>query len=323
MFQTSQCYTFQYKLFSYKGTYLGLYLVYTDGTIVEYQVLKNSSLQKVHKDRVAYDPCGYAAFVDVLGNLQIVGGNGSMMLNINPVTKKRKKVKSNPLNRFGFKALRVAVGPYLWILGGGHQGCGNLIILHSILFSHILMKYFIAGGSNMAYYHNINDVENSQLFEHIKKKWIPGPTLPQNIAFLHSSAIAINRTAVILLRASPAKPHPNIHHAYNDVIVFEHNHKNTHKLNFIYNFEDKTWKRIVDMPEPLSIGARYNLPLIITFGKNGTKLLQVFGFEHNNGKFLLTENVANLWTLNLETMTWSAQSLYYKEFVTFGKMKKV
>ena len=77
------------------------------------------------------------------------------------------------------------------------------------------------------------------------------------------------------------------------------------------------------MPEPLSIGARYNLPLIITFGKNGTKLLQVFGFEHNNGKFLLTENVANLWTLNLETMTWSAQSLYYKEFVTFGKMKIV
>ena len=99
--------------------------MYTDGTIVEYEWTNDTSLQKVHEDRVAYDSCGYAAIVDVMGGLQIVGGNGSMMLNIHPVTKERKKIKSNPLNRFGYKALRVAVGPYLWILGGGHQGCGN------------------------------------------------------------------------------------------------------------------------------------------------------------------------------------------------------
>ena len=60
------------------------------------------------------------------------------------------------------------------------------------------------------------------MFENIKKKWIPGPTLPKNVAFLHSSAIAINRTAVIFLRASPAKPHPYMHHdSYNDVILLD------------------------------------------------------------------------------------------------------
>lgn len=110
---------------SKKGTYLGLYLVYTDGTIVEYEVMKNSSFQKVHETKVAYDVCGYAIIIDVLGGLQIAGGNTSMMLNIHPFTKKRKEIKSKPLNPFGNKALRVAVGPYLWILGGGYQGCGK------------------------------------------------------------------------------------------------------------------------------------------------------------------------------------------------------
>ena len=37
----------------------------------------------------------------------------------------------------------------------------------------------------------------SYLFDYINKRnWIPGPLLPKDVAFLHSSAIAINQTAV-------------------------------------------------------------------------------------------------------------------------------
>ena len=94
--------------------------------------------------------------------------------------------------------------------------------------------------------------------------------------------------------------------------------ENAHKLNFIYNFEDYSWKRIVDMPDQLSISATYNLPLAMTISKNGIRLLKVFGF-HSIGKHpFLSENEASIWTLNLDKMVWSVEEIYQKEFPTFG-----
>ena len=93
---------------------LGLYLIYTDGTIIEYLVTKNSSLSKVNEFKVPYDNCGYAALVDKLGNLLITGGKGTPMMKMHPKTKGLKKLTSKiPLNFFDLKALRVFVGPYL------------------------------------------------------------------------------------------------------------------------------------------------------------------------------------------------------------------
>ena len=123
----------------------GLYLVYTDGTIVEYEFKKNASLEKVQEDKVAYDPCGYAALVDEFGGLQIVGGSGKMMLNLHPLTKERIQMNSKvPLRNFDYGALRIVVGSFLWILGGGIRGCGNLFLIQnyactSFKFSQIQM----------------------------------------------------------------------------------------------------------------------------------------------------------------------------------------
>ena len=123
----------------------GLYLIYTDGTIVEYEFKKNTSLKKIHEDKVAYDPCGYATLVDDFGGLQIVGGSGKMMMNIHPLTKERTQMNSKvPLRSFDYSALRILVGPFLWILGGGIRGCGNLFLIQnytcpSFKFSKIQM----------------------------------------------------------------------------------------------------------------------------------------------------------------------------------------
>ena len=273
---------------------LGLYLVYTDGTIVEYQVMKNSSLSKANEIKVGYDSCGYAAFVDELGSLLITGGQGTQMVKIHAKTKALEKLKAKPLNFFDLNALRVVVGPYFWILGGSYGGCFN------------------SGVFNNIYY-----ASNSQIFEYAnKKQWISGPTLPKDVAFLYSSAIAVNGTAVIFVRASPAKPHDSPF--YNNSIVLDNNAKNAHKLNFMYNFEHNSWKRIADLPEQFSVGAKYELPLTITIDKNGSKLLEIFEFDQKDGPFFSFEKEVSFWTLNLETSSWSKREIASKPFITSG-----
>ena len=144
-----------------------------------------------------------------------------------------------------------------------------------------------------------------------------GPTLPKNVAFLHSSATSVNKTSVIFLRASPAKPYGESGFNAN-LMISDDKSENAHKLNFIYNFEDHSWKRIVDMPDQLSISASYNLPLSMTISKDGIRLLKVFGF-HTIGKHpFLSENEASIWTLNVDKMVWSVEEIYQKEFPTFG-----
>ena len=260
--------------------------------------MKNSSLSKMNEYKVPYDNCGYAALVDELGNLLITGaGKGTPMMKIHRKTNQLKKLTAKiPLNFFDLKALRVLVGPFLWILGGGYLGCSNTDIFN---------------------FENIYDASNSQMFEYAnKQKWISGPTLPKNVAFLYSSAIAINATAVIFVRASPAKPH---HSAFfNNSILLDKNAKNAHKLNFIYNFEDSSWKRIIDMPEDFSIGAKYELPLTITIDKNGTKSLQIFSFDQEDGFFFSIEKEVTIWTLNLGSSIWSKGEMTIETFVTSG-----
>lgn len=259
--------------------------------------MKNSSLQKIHEDRVAYDSCGYAAVVDDIGGLQIASGFRNAVMKIHPFTKQRMKSQV-PLNEFDFRALRVVVGPYLWILGGSH-GCDN---------------------SNSVSDINIHNVNNSQMFEYVdKKRWILGPILPKDVAFMYSSAIAINRTSVIVIGASPTKPHNLWMYASEGIVQIDKNSKEAYKMSFIYNFENKSWRRILDLPKDLSNSGKYNMPLTITIDKNGTKSLQVFGFE-NNPLVLLIENEVTLWVLNLEQMVWSNQNLQTKKFVTFGNI---
>ena len=99
-------------------------MVYSDGTIIEYKVEKNSSLQKVYQTKVANDQCGYFAFVDQFGGLNIGSGSGSFYQIFDPVTKRRQNYNSMIMpSYFDFKSLKVIVGPYLWILGGSPQGC--------------------------------------------------------------------------------------------------------------------------------------------------------------------------------------------------------
>ena len=100
-------------------------MVYTDGTILEYELTKES-IQKTYQTKVAYDRCGYFAFVDGLGGLQIGGGLGDFMVNIHPTSKRRTILKEQVLPdkmNFDFKSIRVVVGTYLWILGGGTGDC--------------------------------------------------------------------------------------------------------------------------------------------------------------------------------------------------------
>ena len=108
----------------------GLYLVYKDGIIVEYDVTKNSSLLKVYQTEVPYSKCGYLAFVDKLGGLQIGDGSGQFMININPNTNKKTSLNGQVVPKeskgFDFKTIRFVIGNYLWILGGGHGKCEGI-----------------------------------------------------------------------------------------------------------------------------------------------------------------------------------------------------
>ena len=260
---------------------------------------KNSSLQKIHQTKVASDHYGYFAFVDKLGGLNIGSGSGSFYQIFDPITKGRQSYNSMIVpSQFDVKSVKVVVGPYLWILGGSH-GCDN---------------------SNSVSDINIHNVNNSQMFEYVdKKRWILGPILPKDVAFMYSSAIAINRTSVIVIGASPTKPHNLWMYASEGIVQIDKNSKEAYKMSFIYNFENKSWRRILDLPKDLSNSGKYNMPLTITIDKNGTKSLQVFGFE-NNPLVLLIENEVTLWVLNLEQMVWSNQNLQTKKFVTFGNI---
>ena len=152
----------------------------------------------------------------------------------------------------------------------------------------------------------------SYLFDYTnKRKWIPGPLLPKDVAFLHSSAIGINQTAVIFLRASPSVP-------FQDFVIYDYDSKDTNKMNFIYNFESQSWTRIVDMPIQLQF-AYYNLPLTLDFDKNGTRLIQVLGFDEYFDVSAINDlNEVGLWTLNLSYMEWSKQKILPAKFVTYG-----
>ena len=114
-------------------------------------------------------------------------------------------------------------------------------------------------GISGSWHYNVKDDEFSYLFEYAdKKRWISGPIPPKTVTFLHSSAFGINKTAVIFLRASPAK-----YFGKN----YKSDHQYMHKLNYIYNFESQSWVRITDLPDEMAF-ISYNLPLTITFDKN-------------------------------------------------------
>ena len=72
------------------------------------------------------------------------------------------------------------------------------------------------------------------------------------------------------------------------------------------------------MPEQM-LFSTYNLPLAITYDKNGSTLLQVFGFHDTNviwNMFDLTR--ATLWTLDLGRLKWFSQDLYPKKLLGYG-----
>ena len=170
------------------------------------------------------------------------------------------------------------------------------------------MSDFIENNYNQASY----------IFEYANKKhWLVGPTLPKNVAFLHSSATSINKSSVIFLRASPSKP-TGVSGPNGNLMISDDKAENAHKLNFIYNFEDHSWKRIIDMPSQLSISATYNLPIAMTIAKDGIRLLKVFGFHSVSIDEYLFENEASIWTLNLDKMVWSVEEINQEEFPTFG-----
>ena len=60
------------------------------------------------------------------------------------------------------------------------------------------------------------------------------------LAHTYSSAVAINKTAVIFIRASPAKPHPLGIHASEGIVQIDNESKDANKMNFIYNFDDQS-----------------------------------------------------------------------------------
>ena len=130
------------------------------------------------------------------------------------------------------------------------------------------------------------------------------------MTFLHSSAIGINKTAVIFLRASSVT-------SFGGNFNPEQQYK--HKLNYIYNFENQSWVRIIDLPDEMAFKS-YNLPLAITFDKNSTTHLQVFGFHrYLSGGYTPGPNEVTLWTLDLCKMEWMKLKSFSEIFVPFGK----
>ena len=113
------------------------------------------------------------------------------------------------------------------------------------------------------------------------------------------------------MRASPAIP-------FIDASIFDYNSEEKNKMNFIYDLESKLWTRIVDMPKDLQFDS-YNLPMTITFDKDGTKLIQVLGF-HKIFDISATndQSEAKLWTLNLGLMEWFYTKLFPSQFITYG-----
>ena len=112
------------------------------------------------------------------------------------------------------------------------------------------------------------------------------------------------------MRASPAK---------NFGRNYKSDHQYEHKLNFIYNFESQSWVRIIDLPDEMAFKS-YNLPLTITFDKNSTTNLQVFGFKkYLSGGYTPGPNEVTLWTLNLNKMEWMNLDLFPGKFIPFGK----
>ena len=70
------------------------------------------------------------------------------------------------------------------------------------------------------------------------------------------------------------------------------------------------------MPEEM-LSANFNLPL--TYDKNGSTLLQVFGFHDHDGIMTVFDLIrVTLWTLNVEQLKWSHQDLYSEQFMGYG-----
>ena len=101
----------------------GVYLLYSDGTVIEYVLKQDFSLQKEHHTKVTYDKCGYIAFVNEVGCLQIVGGSGK----INSYGNLKTHSLPNELeyDKLDPNTISVVVGKYIWIIGGGHGQCAK------------------------------------------------------------------------------------------------------------------------------------------------------------------------------------------------------
>ena len=106
----------------------------------------NLGLQKVYQTKVTFDKCGYLAFVDDQGGLQIGGGSGTFMINIHPITRKKTSFNAQVVPKkldvkgFDFKTISVVVGPYIWIFGGGHGHCEGMYSLEVIMY---LMQHIV------------------------------------------------------------------------------------------------------------------------------------------------------------------------------------
>ena len=137
----------------------GFYLLYTDGTILEYELFKKG-IQKTYQTKVAYDRCGYFAFVDEFGGLQIGGVLGKFMVNIHPISKRRTILNGQVLPDnidFDFKSIRVVIGNFLWILGGGIGDCetgkewyNSKFILVSTYFLYLIKDTRVVGITMMS-----------------------------------------------------------------------------------------------------------------------------------------------------------------------------
>ena len=67
------------------------------------------------------------------------------------------------------------------------------------------------------------------------------------------------------------------------------------------------------------LSANFNLPLTITYDKNGSTLLQVFGFHDHDGIMTVFDLIkVTLWTLNIEQFKWSHQDLNPEQFMGYG-----
>ena len=100
----------------------------------------------MYQTQVAFDKCGYLAFVDDQGGLQIGGGSGTFMINIHPITRTKTSLnaqavpKTSDVKGFDFKTINVVVGPYIWIFGGGHGHCEGMYSLEVIMY---LMQHIV------------------------------------------------------------------------------------------------------------------------------------------------------------------------------------